>query len=191
VINILRQLHFAVSLAPGGAVSVTHNELPASSARMASGLQDVYGGMEGMIRGFFDTWAVFVLYPPLPENGTAFQLETLGSQYRLTYDEDAAHVATTLSGDFAVTHIDTTTTSFASSIWPRFTRSPQGFVLASYNAQYQTGKPDEATQLQVLLGYQQVSGMQLVRDLKMTGTYGSEPIRAEVGFTNCRVTKTH
>jgi hypothetical protein len=188
-IKILGQLRFTASLAADDTVKLTHNDLPGQTQQMADALQQIYGGMEQMTSGFFDTWKLFMLNHPFPEVSSEYQMESVGPQYRLSYREGDSDVVTTMGRDFAINNLKVTTTQFDSSIQPRFTSSPKGFVLSAYDANYQSQNPDEATQLKVLMGYQEVSGVQMLQKLNLSGAYGGKPFAVELTFSDCQVMK--
>ena len=74
-IKVLQQLHFAVSLVADGSVKLTHNELAGQSKEMNAALKQIYGGMEQMTSGFFDTWKLFMVNRPFPEVSSKYTLE--------------------------------------------------------------------------------------------------------------------
>lgn len=189
-IKVLNQLHFNTSLAPDGTVKVTHNDLSGQNQQMMDALKQIYSGMEQMASGFFDTWKVFMLSPPLPEANSHYSLESVGSQYRLSYKDGTADVVTTMGRDFTVTNLQVTTPEFNSSIQPAFARTPKGLRLSAYEASYQSQKPEEATQLKVSMDYQEVDGLSMLRKLNLSGTYGGSPFAVELAFSGCQVTKS-
>lgn len=188
-VKTLNQLQFSVSLGADNSVKLTHNELTGQSEQMMTALKQIYGGMEQMSSGFFDTWKLFLLNPPFPEVSSQYQLEAAGSLYRLSYREDLADVVTTMGRDFAISNLKVTTPEFDSSIQPSFTKTPKGFLLSDYDASYQSQKPDETTQLKVHMAYQEVQGLQMLQKLNLTGTYGGAPFAVELSFSDCKVTK--
>lgn len=188
-IKVLDQLHFTATLGPDDQVKLTHNDLAGQSQQMMDALKQIYGGMEQMTSGFFDTWKLFMLNHPFPEVSSEYRLEAVGSQYRLSYRENLADVVTSMGRDFAIFNLKVTTAEFDSAIQPRFTSSPKGFLLTAYDATYQSQKPEEATQLKVLMAYQEVSGVQLLQKLNLSGSYGAAPFAVELTFSDCQVTK--
>ncbi len=54
-IGTLRQLQFTVSLGTSGSAKVTHTTVTPTNEEMAKGLDQIYGGMEQMVSGFFET----------------------------------------------------------------------------------------------------------------------------------------
>jgi hypothetical protein len=145
--------------------------------------------MEQMTTGFFDTWKGFMLDPPLPDGSNQFQIDSTGVQYRLTYKDGTADVTTIMGRDYAIRSVRIKTPEFDSTIEPSLSNTAQGFILSGYNATYDSRKPEEATRLKVLLDYQDVGGLQLVRRMDLSCTYGGKFFAVVVGFSNCHVTK--
>src|SRR5215467_4439775 len=120
-IKTLSQLQFTVNLAADNRVTLTHNELTGQNDQMKAALKQIYGGMEQMASGFFDTWNVFVLSRPFPEESSEYQLEAVGLQYKLSYKDGPADVVTTVGRkveNFAISDLRVTTPEFNSSIQP-------------------------------------------------------------------------
>src|ERR1700746_2397012 len=72
-IKTLGQLQFNARLGSDGKVKLTHNELSGQSDEMNKALAQIYGGMEQMASGFFDTWSLFMLDHPFPEVTSEYQ----------------------------------------------------------------------------------------------------------------------
>jgi hypothetical protein len=189
-IATLSQLLFTVSLSADGKVKVTHSDLSGQSQQMMTALAQIYGGMEQMTSGFFDTWTMFVLSPPFPGLASEYRLEAVGPQYRLSYrEEPAADVVTTMDRDFAISDLRVTTPEFLSTIQPSFTKTPKGLLLSGYEAHYQSEKAEETTNLKVRIGYQEVERVQMLYKLDLSGTYGGTPFAVLLTFSDCQVTK--
>lgn len=190
-VQTLSKLHFNAALGANGKVKLTHNELTGQSEQMMKALAQIYGGMEQMTSGFFDTWSLFMLDHPFPEVQSDYQLEAVGPAYRLSYKDGSASVVTDMGWDFSIKNLQITNSSphFDSSIQPQFTRTPKGFLFSAYDASYKSNSADDATQLKVLIDYQVVEGLQLVKGLNLTGTYGGVPFAVELAFSDCKVTK--
>jgi hypothetical protein len=182
----LKGLHFSVTVAADGAAKVAHNEIKADNPQMAEGLSQVYKGMEQMTTGFFQTWSVFVVSPPLPEVATAFKLEN-GAEYALTYKDGGTDVATVMGKDFAVRSLKVTAADFVSVLNPRFTNTPKGLLMNAYDADYQGADGKDKTELHVAIGYQMVAGLQLPQKLDLKGSYSGSPFQVEVTFSGCKV----
>jgi hypothetical protein len=186
----LRQLLFTVSLSKNGKVTLTHNDLTGQSQQMMAALAQIYGGMEQMTSGFFDTWTMFVLSPPFPELATEYRMEAVGPQYRLSYREQpAADIVTVMDHDFAISDLRVTTPEFFSTIQPTFTKTRKGLLLSGYEAHYQSNKAEETTNLKVRIGYQEVERVQMLSKLDLSGTYGGTPFAVILTFSDCQVTK--
>lgn len=188
-IKTLNQLRFIVNVGADNNVKLTHNELTGQSEDMMAALKQIYGGMEQMASGFFDTWKLFLLSPPFPEASSQYQLEAAGPQYKLSYREDLADVVTTMGRDFAISNLKVTTPEFDSAILPTFSKTPNGFLLSAYEASYKSQKAEETTQLKVSMDYQDVQGLKMLQKLNLSGTYGGSPFAVELAFSDCQVTK--
>ena len=121
-LKLLDRLHFTVTLADDDSVKLEHNDIPGQNQKTMDALKSIYGGMEQLTTGFFDTWKVFMLNPPLPAADSTYDLQAAGALYRLSYKEGDADIKTTMSKDFAVTDLTVTGADFTSSIRPRFDR---------------------------------------------------------------------
>lgn len=189
-IQTLNQLHFNAAYGQDGNVHITHNTLAGQNQQMMDAMNQIFSGMEQMTSGFFDTWKLFMISPPFPAVESEYQIDNAGTQYRLSYKEDAnTQVVTTIDPDFSINQLKVTTPEFNSAIWPRFTRTPKGLLFTSYDATYFSSKPGESTQLKVSIGYQEVSGLQLVRSLDLQGSYGGSPFSVQLTFSDCTVKK--
>jgi len=191
-VKTLSQLRFATNVAADNSVKLTHNDLPGQSQQMKDALRQIYGGMEQMTSGFFESWGLFMLSTPFPEINSKYQLDTIGPQYRLTYKEGTADVVTTMGRDFSITELKVTSPEFDSSLQPTFTKTARGLVLRGYDASYQSQKPKETTRLKVLIDYQEVQGFQMLQKLNLSGTHDGTEFALELVFSDCHViTKQH
>ncbi|HWG22320.1 MAG TPA: hypothetical protein VG225_17480 [Terracidiphilus sp.] len=191
VLKTLNQLRFTVNLAADDTVKLTHNEITGQTQRMMDALSQIYGGMEQLTSGFFDTWKLFMVTSPFPAVNSEYALNDLGPRYRLTYEEkgSGSDVATMMGHDFAITTMQVTTADFDSSIQPTFGNTAKGYLFMSYVADYRSQKAEETTHLDVKMDYQQVDGLQMPQHLHLAGTYGGSPFKAEMTFSGCQVTK--
>jgi hypothetical protein len=187
-IKTLNRLHFVFNV-DKGQVKITHNEVSGVSKEMSDALAQVYGGMEQMAMGFFDTWKLFMINGPLPAADSKYQLQSGGQVYLLNYVDGTADVATTMRRDFAISNLQVTTKEYDSAIQPSFTASPKGFVLNSYTASYKSQDPKETTQLVIFIDYQEVDRLQILKKLTLTGTYGGVPFAVDLAFSGCSVTR--
>jgi hypothetical protein len=188
-IGILNQLHFTINFGADDSVKITHNELTGQNPQMMSALAQVYGGMEQMTSGFFDTWKLFMVNSPFPAVDSDYQVEDLGQRYRLTYKESGADVTTSMGHDYQITNLQVTTKDYDSAIQPTLSNNGSGYILSSYDATYTSQNAAEKTVLTVNMEYQQVQGLQLPKTLSLSGTYGGTPFAVHLTFFNYQVTK--
>lgn len=185
-VKMLEAIHFQLSLAPDNSVKVTHDAVQAPNEQSAKGLAQVYGGMEQMTQGFFQTWGTFLLHHPFPDQGVPYRLTAAGEQYQISYKDGGSSVVTLLGKDLRIISIKSRDPESDSLLQPQFEATPQGLLLIGYLGDYQNGKPEEATHLQVGIRYTLVDGLQLPSELIINGSYGGSPIGLKVRFVNLK-----
>jgi hypothetical protein len=186
----LSTIRFTVSVDSDGNANVTHNEVTEESQQMADALRQIYGGMEQMISGFFTTWSVYMMSPALPKANDDYQLTRTANGYRIQYKEGTTDIITDLRLDYSISNQKVVSPEFTSTLQPHFRKTPGGFILVAYEATYDSGNPAEETDLQVVMDYQEVNGLQWPNSVDLTGTYGGTPFQVNVIFTGCTATKS-
>ena len=157
---------------------------------MAEGLNQIYGGMEQMVSGFFDTWSPFMIGSPFPDAKGNYELSEQGDLWNLSYREGAStDVVTTMTKTLVIRELQVKTPQFSSSLRPRFTDSAQGRLLTGYEADYVGQSPNETTHLLVGIAYQTVNGFQLPQKLDLAGSYGGTPFQVQVTFSGCKASR--
>ncbi|MDD5544198.1 MAG: hypothetical protein PHX83_13585 [Acidobacteriia bacterium] len=190
-VKTLTPLRFSLFMGADDKVKITHNEVTTENDQVAKGLAQIYGGMEQMISGFFDTWSLFVLRSPFPDVNSAYDLKLAAGQYGLSYKEGSNDdVTTTMSQDFVISSVKVVTSEFESVIAPKYDKTPKGLLMTAYEATYNSKVPGEATQLKVEIAYQDVENLKLPQKLNLSGTYGGQPFQVEVTFSECSAKKS-
>lgn len=188
---MLNGIHFKISLGQDGKVTITHHEDVAPvNEQAADGFQKIFGGMEQAMSGFFDSWSPFMLTSPFPDPAANYTLENVNDQYRLSYTEGTASIATTMSQGLVISEIKVDSPEFKSVLKPQFSQSAQGLLLSGYQATYQGAGGGDAVQLNVRIENQPVNGLQLVRKLNLDGSYQGTPFQMELVFSDYQV-KSH
>ncbi len=184
----LQAIRFTLVLDARGVPTIQHETLNPTSAQEAEALKQIYEGMEQMVTGFFQTWAVFMVSPPLPDPGTAVQIERVGAWQVVRYREgDDTRIEVTLGQDFAASEVRVLAKTFTSTIHPSFVKSPKGLVLTGYEATYRSGQAGESTNLAVTLQNQQLNGCTLPGRLDLRGEYGNALFHVVVTFADGQV----
>ena len=189
-LKLLNSIHFTMVLDKNGHVTVTHStdtEPPNEKARQ--GFEDIYSGMNQAVSGFFATWSMFMLNPPFPQVNDSYQLDDLGSQYRLTYNDGEADVATLMDKTFIITEIKVTSPKFVSIIKPNMTKTGQGLVMSAYTADYTPTSGPGVVHLNVRIDHAAVDGMQLPVSMILDSTLDGAPTHMELAFSDFRVKK--
>ncbi|HET9840127.1 MAG TPA: hypothetical protein VFR84_18010 [Candidatus Angelobacter sp.] len=190
-LKLLNGLHFTMVLDKEGKVSVSHtsdNEPPNEQVR--AGFNQIYSGIEQAVSGFFATWSLFMLTPPLPEVNSDYQLDDLGTTYRLTYKDGTSDVVTILARDMSISEVKVTTAQFSSTVRPRMSKTAKGFVLAGYDADYTPTSGPGVVHLDVKIAHAPVQGLQLPVSLIADTTLDGAPTHIELAFSDHQV-KSH
>lgn len=188
-VKTLSQIHFSLSLDTDNKVQITHTAPAPENAQVAAGFEQIFGGVNQAISGFFDTVAPFLLSSPFPEVNSDYQLEDQAGNYRLSYKDGSADIVTVMDKNLTVVSVNVTTPDFTSIIEPQFFKDPKGFLLSGYIATYKSKNPAEDTVLNIKTVYQDVGGLQMFQKLNLSGSYGGAPFAVEVIFSNYQITK--
>jgi hypothetical protein len=189
VIPILQQLRYVTTFASDGSVKVERTEPAAPNAQMKQGFDQIYSGLQQSLSGFFATWRLYVVENPLPDPGSQFQMEPAGGQYRLTWGDGGASVTGLFGRDYAIGDLRVVTSAFDTDIKSTFTPTPKGLLLNGYRGTYRSAKPEDASDLNVVIAYQEVGGAQIPRQLDINGTNGTTPFKMRLTFSECEVTR--
>ena len=190
-LKLLNGLHFTMVLDKEGKVTVNHQadvEPPNDTVR--KGFEDIYSGIDQAVSGFFATWSLFMLSSPFPEIESVYQLEDLGSQYRLSYKEGTSAIVTLMNKDLVISEIKVTSPEFVSVVKPQITKSDKGFVLTGYIGDYTPTSGPGVVHLAVKIDNAPVSGLQLPANLVADTTLNGAPTHMELAFSHYQV-KSH
>jgi len=188
-VKLLNGLHFSMLLDKKGKVTVTHHtDTEPANEQQRQGFDQIYSGMDQTITGFFTTWSGFMLNPPLPAADREYELEDLGTQYRISYKDGESDVVTTMSKDMIITEMKESSKDYISSVRPQLTRTAKGFVLTGYSADYKPTQGRGAVKLQLKIQNEAFSGLQLPANLVLDSVLDGEPTHMELAFSDHQVT---
>jgi len=188
-VKLLNGLHFSMLLDKDGKVTVTHHtDTEPANEQQRQGFDQIYSGMDQAISGFFTTWSVFMLSPPLPAANSVYQLEDLGVQYRISYKDGPSDVITTMGKDMIITEVKVSSAEFISSVRPQLTRTAKGFVLSGYTADYKPTSGPGVVKLDLKIVNHPVNGLQLPSNLVLDSVLDGEATHMELAFSEHQVT---
>src|SRR5262245_6430980 len=118
----LSQLQFAVAVGADGTATVSHTDVAAQH------LTDVARNLDLMMTSFFQLWSPYVIGSLFPAVDSDYQVDDLGSQYRVSYKDGPASVAITLDKDATIGAVMVTRPEVHSVTWPQFTKTSKGFL---------------------------------------------------------------
>jgi hypothetical protein len=190
-LKLLNGLHFSMVLDKNGKVTMSHHaDVEPQNETQRKGFDQIYEGLDQAVSGFFATWSMFMVNSPFPETDADYQLEDLGSQYRLSYKEGSSDVVILMSKDLVIAEVKVTSAEFTSSVRPQFSRSAKGLVLSGYMADYKPTSGPGVVKLDVKLEHQPVSGLQLPVNLVADSVLDGAPTHIELAFSDRQV-KSH
>lgn len=190
-LKLLNSLHFTMVLDQQGKVSVKHHaDVDPPNEQVRKGYDQIYSGIDQAVSGFFATWSLFMLNSPFPEAGSAFKLEDLGGQYRLSYREGDSDVVTLMSKDLMISEIKVTSPEFFSTVKPQISKTANGFVLTGYVGDYTPTSGPGVVHLNVQIENGPVNGLQLPLTLVADSTMDGAPTHMELAFSEYQV-KSH
>jgi len=182
--KIFSKVRFEVLVGAQGDAQVSHNVVDTPNEASTAGLNQVYGGMEQILTGFFQTWTPFMLQTPFPPAGSPFKLEDAGTQYRVNWEE-AGNVTVELLMDkaFTITDMKVHSPAFDSTIRPVFEKQPGGFVLLGYDAEYRATAGAPPMRLKVLIKNLPVQGLPLPAALDLSVWTGGNKQQILMAFS--------
>jgi hypothetical protein len=190
-LRLLNGLHFTMLMDKDGKVTVQHRtDVEAPNEKVKQGFEQIYSGIDQAVSGFFATWSLFMLNSPFPESGSAYQLEDLGSQYRLSYKEGTSSIVTLMGKDLVISEINVTSPDFVSTVKPQVRKTESGFILVGYVGDYTPTAGAGVVHLNVKIEHNAVSGLQLPLTLIADSTLDGAPTHMELAFSEYQV-KTH
>jgi hypothetical protein len=190
-LKALNGLHFSMLLDGNDKVSLTHHADAAPvNEQQRKGFDDIYSGMDQAISGFFTTWSLFMLNSPFPATASEYQLDDLGTQYRLSYKEGSSDVMTTMGKNLIITEIKVNSPEFISSVRPQFVHMAKGFVLTGFDADYNPKSGPGVVKLGIKIDHKPVNGLQLPFGLIMDSVLDGTPTHLEFAFSEHEV-KSH
>ncbi len=190
-LKLLNGLHFTMLLDKAGKVTVSHKtDTEPPNEQVRKGFDQIYSGIDQAVSGFFATWSLFMLTSPFPAVNSEYQLEDLGSQYRLSYKDGDSDVVTLMSKDLVISEIKVNSPQFDSTIKPQITKTAQGFMLAGYIGDYTPKSGPGVVHLNVKIYHAPVNGLQLPMNLIADTTLDGTPTHMELAFSEHQV-KSH
>jgi hypothetical protein len=188
-LKLLNGLHFFMLLDKDGKVTLTHHtDTEPANEQQRQGFDQIYSGMDQAVTGFFTTCSVFMLSPPQPPVDSKYEMEDLGVQYRISYKDGSSDVVTTMGKDMIITEVKVNSKDFTSTVRPQLTRTPKGFVLSGYSADYKPTQGAGVVKLDLKIVNQPVNGLQLPANLVLDSVLDGTPTHMELAFSEHQVT---
>jgi hypothetical protein len=177
------QIHISVTVGPDGQAKVTRSEIADENLKV------IADDTDQMVTDFFALWSPYVVGTALPATDAEYELEDLGSEYRLSFKTGPASSVITLDKELTVGARIVTGPNVNSATWPQFTKTANGFLAASIDSDLRIPAKGGATHVAASITYQEVSGLQLPKTIREDITSGDNYDDIEVDLTGCTATK--
>jgi hypothetical protein len=182
-LKVFRTLQFSMTVDASGTVTVSHEVVNPEKIRVEPYVNQIYGHVNRLVTSFFGTWAAFVVSSPFPETGDKTKIENAGNGYHLFHTTPSADVMLTLTSDLLITEWKLTNSRGQRTVKPLFQKTTEGLLLAGYHSAFEpTGEGIKST-LDLRIEYQEFSGLKLPHKIQIKGIHGSEPVEAELEFS--------
>ena len=189
----LKQARFDIVIGPAGAATVSHLEFTTSNEQLTKRLSTVTGGLERMVKAFFQTWAQFLFTPILPEDGKSFTTEVLDGQYRFIQKTGQSEIITLVNRDLLVTEVRRIRPQTEVTVHPQFSGQPgsgppdsgkaRGYVLTGFGSG--TTIASRAAEMKVSIDLQELDGFQLPKTVMIAAGISGVPL----AFEGCQARK--
>jgi len=189
--KLLNGLHFGLAMDARGKVTVTHRaDTPAPNDTSQKGYDQIFGGMEQVITGFYDTYSPFVVTSPFPEVESEYTVEDIDIGYRVSYKEGTStSVVTRMTKTFAIIDSVVNAADFDSVIKPVFTTTEQGYVMTAYNGYYKPKTGPGTTLLDCTMEQQMVDGLRMMKKLHFDSSVDGAKNQTELTFADYVIKK--
>ena len=180
-LKVFRAVHFFMTVDARGAVTLRHEVDEKQRTKVKPYLSQIHDDVQRLLAGFFRTWSFFMIDSAFPE--TQIKLERVGAQHIVSYTFRSDQVVLNMSPDFVLTEGRFSGPTSRRVINPIFQMTSEGFVLTGYQTVFEPVAAGVRSTLETRVEYQDVTGMKLPNKIHIKGMYGSEPIEAELRFT--------
>jgi hypothetical protein len=138
--------------------------------------------LQRLVIGFFNTWRTFVVTSPLSVPENVIKLENQGKEYRLSYITLSGEITIVMTDELLIRETKFSGRSVKRTLKPQFEKTADGFLLTDYKQVTEPVGEGITTILDFHIQYQDLNGLKLPQKVRLGGTYGTEPVQAELTF---------
>ena len=179
-LKAFRAVRFTMVVDEKGAVTVSHEV--GANGPSAEVVNKIHYDVQRLVTGFFNTWRIFVVSSPFPETENQIKIEPLGKQYRASYTTQTGEVTIMMADDFSIKEWNLTTPTVKRTVKPQFQKTADGFLLTEYKQIFEPVGDGIKTTLDFHIKYQDLNGMKVPQNVRLSGVHGNEPVEAELSF---------
>lgn len=182
-LEVFRAVRFSLIVDEKGAITINH-EVNAilTTPKMQRVVNEIHYHLQRLVAGFFSTWGMFMVDSAFGEANTQIKVEHLGKEYRLTHSAAPGEVTILMTSDLLITEWNLVSPRAKRIVKPHFQKTDAGFLLTGYQGIFEPITAGTKATLDFRIEYQDVGGMKLPHKVRLGGTYGDEPVEAELVF---------
>lgn len=187
---VLDKLRMTLAVTDGGAATVEGVDPGAAQhPQSASGVSQIFQGMNQALGGFFSTWSLFMISSPLPAMATSTAVSPTAGGYLLRYKDGGSDVESTLRPNGEISKIVVKAATFESTIQPLFAPASGGLVLTDYQGDYTPAEGKGVTHVTVHVNYQTTNGLQFPALFNVDSTVDGQPAHVHLHLEGCKVSR--
>jgi hypothetical protein len=188
LLPILQKTRFKVVLGPDGASTISHeSDVAPPDEIVAERVRDSISGMEQVLTGFYRTWSQFVVNTLLPDEDGKYIVDELDGKYRLSDNEGATDMVTTMDREFRIERIEVTSPQFNATFKTQWSNTAKGLLLAAYDAEIKTASASSV--LSVKIDYDEIEGFELPSAIEAAVQVAQGKVPIRIDFAGYEVKK--
>lgn len=163
--------------------------IPTGNTQFDKDLQLAIGSTENILRGFYQAWSEYVIYPKFKKSNIIYAAEELPDGYNISYREGQSPLDKKMSLDSHFRIYQETISNkgdIINKISPHFTDSKQGLLLNGYDMDMENG----SLKLIVTIEYQEAKGLQVPKEVLVQYTHSGVTQNVELRFLDFKLKKS-
>jgi hypothetical protein len=182
-LKLFRGMRFSMTVDANGAVTISHEVAETEKTRLEPYVLPIHSNVQRLVAGFFGAWARFMVNSPFPETESQIKIQNSDKEYLVSYTTQSSDALLTMTNDLLIVEWKLTSPRAKRTIRPLFQKTAEGLLLSGYKSIFEPVGEGIKTTLDFNIDYQDVGGLKLPNKIRIKGMHGSEPVEAELSFT--------
>jgi hypothetical protein len=186
----LNQLRMTLAVSDSGAATVDGVDPGAAQhPQKATGVSQIFQGLNQTLCGFFTTWSSYMIVSPLPDMATSTAVSPTADGYLLRYKDGGSDVETTVRSNGEISKVLVKAATFDSMIQPHFATASDGLVLTGYQGDCIPTGGKGVVHLTTHVDYQTTSGLQFPALVAFDSVLDGQPSHARIHLEGCKLSR--